>query len=134
LVQGFVDKQKQANFQFQAEKELQLKKELKAKFKKESQQMDLEYGLVEPDVEIEPKAMPEWKKQKMFMTSTFPSKIICRKFNDKYVFKNKQSMQEYQHAVLTEEEWTNNLNLLAEMRRIYDDENGQTSIIAVDII
>lgn len=118
LQQGAAEKIKKEAERFKIDKVAIEKQQLKKKYKQEALQLDVEFGFKQA------RPLPEWKKQKNFLAFTFPFPVISKKFNGQLVFKNKQSKQQYQRDLITEEEWANNVALLAAMREIYDKENN----------
>lgn len=127
LAQGDEQRRAKEILQQKIDIELQLKKEKKAILKKQAEELDKEYGFVTESVEE--RNMPEWKKHKIFLNAVFPAPVMCFRYKNQIVFKNKLTMQRYRHSVATPEEWEHNLSLIAEMRLLYDAQNsGNTDI------
>lgn len=109
---------------------LTLERERKALFRAEARQMDVEYGLVEPKIEQDgPRAMPEWKQNKIFLESIFgkTKKSICI-YKEQKVFRSRMPMQEYLYRQVTDEEWQINLDLLTELRQRYDEKLADSAV------
>ncbi len=126
LAQGETLRQKEAEAQQKLEREQKAKAELKLQLKREARALDLQLGFIDAAAEeARLKLMPEWKKQKMFLKKVFPPPVVSKKYKNKLVFKNKQSMTEYHRGLVSEEEWEVNLQLLSEMRQEMEDEENQ---------
>lgn len=121
LAQGTKEMEAKIALQLKADKEANEKMERKKQLRLEAERLDVELGFVAPKTVTEVRSgMPEWKKQKIFIAKTFPNPVVSRRYNNQIVFKNKQSMKEYQMGLITEAEWENNIALLVELRAAYD--------------
>lgn len=115
---------------------LTLERERKARYRAEARQMDIEYGLLEPKVveqQAGPRAMPEWKQNKLFLESIFgkTKKSICI-YKEQNVYRTRMSMQEYLYRQVTDEEWQINVDFLAELRQKYDSRQAVDAPSTVD--
>lgn len=115
LVQGDVEKERKEQQLLAIDRDNAVKIALKKRFKDESRLLNIELGFTDATVE-EISYTPEWKAQKLFIKRLFPNSVMCVKFNEQYVFKNKQSMQRYHCRVATQQEWDNNMKLLMKLR------------------
>ena len=122
LVQGVKEKEIADALNGKLDEQRQMIRDRKEQMKKEAKALDIELGFVDPTVKTEPTKIPEWKKQKMFLNEIFPPPVICRKYNGVIVYRNKLSMQQYLHRVITPEEWEGNLEVLAAMRAVHDEQ------------
>ena len=120
LVQGVDQKARKEQLKVKDREQEKLRLDSKVQFKNESKALDIEYGFVSAGAPPTTGITPEWKKQKLFIRAVFPAPTICRKFQDHIVFKNRECMQSYQHRVVTEEEWQDNLALLVGMRQLFE--------------
>lgn len=124
LVQGVKEKEIADALKMKLDAQRKLMQDEKTRLRNEAKQLDIELGFIDPNATTTPNKMPEWKKQKMFLNEIFPPPVVCRKYNGVMVFRNKLSMQEYQHRVIKPEEWEANALLLDEMRCLYDAERA----------
>lgn len=130
LVQGDKEKAIKEALMARLEEQRILQNNAKLQLKEEARKLNIELGFVDPEAEEKEKKVPEWKKQKLFLNATFPPLVICRKFKDQVVYRNKMLMQEYLHRQVTAEEWESNCSLLAEMREIYDGQQARLQLQA----
>lgn len=131
-MQGVKEKELSDALDRKLDAQRQMIRDRKIQLKKEAKQLDIELGFVDPSAEKVRSKVPEWKKQKNFLNAVFPPPVICRKYNNVMVYRNKLSMQEYWHRVVTPEEWDANMELLNEMRAIYDQENPEQQGLCAD--
>eukprot|EP01032_Pedospumella_encystans_P026521 gene26521-29966_t len=124
LVQGVKEKEIEDALKAKLDAQRKLMQDEKVRLRNEAKQLDIELGFIDPNAKTTPNKMPEWKKQKVFLNDIFPPPVVCRKYNGVMVFRNKLSMQEYQHRVIKPEEWEENALLLDEMRSLYDAERA----------
>ena len=124
LVQGVKEKEIEDALKAKLDAQRKLMQDKKVRLRNEAKQLDIELGFIDPNAKTTPNKMPEWKKQKLFLNDVFPPPVVCRKYNGVMVFRNKLSMQEYQHRVIKPEEWEANALILDEMRALYDAERA----------
>lgn len=84
-------------------------------------------GISEPEVQ---RALPDWKKEKIFINAAFPSNADIAMVQGQRVYKNKKIMQQYLHRMVDETEWATNIELLAQLRELYYSKNASESQVA----